>query len=76
MEGKRLQRPAASNLYSMLSANACQLASMIFSETRPSPLVLMIPDSISTRTFDSVPLFCRQHADLYSPSSLTSRSCG
>ena len=37
MEDKQRQRPARSNLYSMLSASACQLASMIFSETPTVP---------------------------------------
>ncbi len=44
------------SLYSMLSAKACQLASIIFSET---PTVdhfsLWSPDSINTRTLEPVP---------------------
>ena len=40
----------------MLSAKACQLASMMFSETPTVPhFSLWSPDSISTRTLEAVP---------------------
>src|SRR3990172_1744188 len=45
-----------SSLNSILSASACQLASMIFSETPTVPHFRSLsPDSISTRTRDAVP---------------------
>src|SRR3989449_6435145 len=51
------ERRSFTILYSMLSANACQLASMMFSETPTVPhFSLWSPDSISTRTREAVPL--------------------
>lgn len=45
-----------SSLNSMLSTSACQLASMIFSETPTVPHFFKpSPDSIKTRTFEPVP---------------------
>src|SRR6059036_1528322 len=61
------ERRSFTILYSMLSANACQLASMMFSETPTVPhFSLWSPDSMSTRTREAVPLLRPGHGP-YSP---------